>query len=124
MQLKLMDKPVKIWVRNPEGKAPVDYEMIGKVLDNFILQAQIEKVDLTEPGVRYFTFCVGRSYEYYIGVETKKNHYNVLVEYIRDITGKDKNKISRKAMPKEQLLIDKAKAEYEAKQKEVGEGDD
>lgn len=122
--IKLLDKPVKIKIINPEGKAPVDYEMVGKVLDNFVLQAQIEEVDLTEPGVRYFTFCVGRSYEYYIGIETKKNHYNVLVEYIRDITGKDKNKVSRKAMPKEQLLMDKAKAEYEAKQKEASKEDD
>ena len=122
--IKLLDKPVKIKIINPEGKAPVDYEMVGKVLDNFLLQAEIENVNLEEPGVRYFKFCVGRSYEYYIGIETRKNHYNVLVEYIRDITGKDKNKVSRKAMPKEQLLIDKAKAEYEAKQKEASKEDD
>ena len=121
--IKLLDKPVKIKIINPEGKAPVDYEMVGKVLDNFLLQAEIEGVNLEEPGVRWLNFCVGRSYEYYMGIETLKNQYNIRVEFIRDIKGKDKNKISRKLMPKEQRAIDEAKAEYEKKQREASKED-
>lgn len=100
-----------------KNNSKLDYETIGKVIDNFYVEAFKKIKDIT-PGKKYtLTFQVGYAFEYLLTIQFLKNDTKFIFDYIRDVPEKEqpknKNKIDykTKALAKtSQKLVEETKA--------------
>lgn len=113
----ILQKPVKITLRNPIKDVPLDYEMAGKVLDNVIVMAENQGFDITDPKFdKFLTISIGKSHEYGVRLWQTKTAYMFEIGYIRELQADEIPK-KNKVLPKDKKRIDEIKAAEKKRKK-------
>lgn len=119
----MLKKPLKITIDNPLKDVPLDYEMAGKILDNMLVMAEEQGVDIEDEKLdKLLTFSIGKINEYKARLRRTKTMYIFDITYLREIPKKEIKRVNG-LLPKDKKLaheLDEArkKAEAEKKKKE------
>ena len=107
-------------IDNGNAKCKIDYELAGKVLDNFLIIAEEDNLDVEEEGFdKFLVFTLGNSSEFRARLYAKKQICVFAITYSREVD-KPSQKRMNSVLPKDKRKIEEAKkeAEKEGKKKD------
>lgn len=111
----MLNKPVKITVKNPLADVNIDYELVGKILDNFIIMAEERKEGTKIDDINFdctITFSIGKINEYAARLRCSKTFYIFDIRYLREIPKKE-IKTAYPTLPKDRKKLEEAKRQAE-----------
>ena len=116
----MLKKNVKLMIDNGDAKCKLDYELAGKVLDNFLIIAEEDNLDVEEEGFdKFLVFTLGNSSEFRARLYAKKQVCVFAITYSREVDTPSQKRMNS-VLPKDKRKIEEAKKEIkkEAKKKD------
>lgn len=125
----ILEKPIKIILNVPSG-LEIDYETIGKLIDNIIILCQQDKKPLDDTAIGHNYSCefvVGKKNKYRAELLIGKGLYTLRISYIKVLTQYEASRAfalppKEKAMIKEAKKLAKQQLENKKEEKETEKG--